>query len=269
MAPGAVWCDNGETYGLPAGTTGRATKRQPVSGTTRLLVLGIVVLLLLIGAVVLVVAFTDDGLGFGLLDDDLSARTAYLAVFLFIAGDALFPIFPGESTLNAAAVMASNDTLELGPVIVAGALGAIVGDNALYWIARGSRKLVEGQIERLQQDSRVQWLMRFLGARAPMVIVFGRYLPGMRFFVNASMGILPLPYRQFLLWTVIGGVLWSTYTSLLAYYVGNALEGYPLASMIIAGAITTALIAIIYWLDVRRGAKTRSGEAAEPESAKP
>jgi membrane protein DedA with SNARE-associated domain len=68
------------------------------------------------------------------------------------------------------------------------------------------------------------------------------------------MGILPLPYGQFLLWTVVGGVLWSTYTSLLAYFVGAALDDYPLASMIIAGAITTALIAVIYWFDLRRGA---------------
>jgi hypothetical protein len=42
--------------------------------------------------------------------------------------------------------------------------------------------------------------------------------------------------------------------------VGSALSGYPLASMIIAGAITTALIAVIYWYDLRHGGRTRGGD---------
>ena len=48
----------------------------------------------------------------------------------------MIPIFPGETTLNAASTLAADGELELVWVIVAGALGAVVGDSALYWIAR-------------------------------------------------------------------------------------------------------------------------------------
>ena len=48
---------------------------------------------------------------------------AYLVVFALVFCDAIVPIFPGETTLNTASVLASQGTLELRLVIVAGALG--------------------------------------------------------------------------------------------------------------------------------------------------
>jgi membrane protein DedA with SNARE-associated domain len=53
---------------------------------------------------------------------------------------AIVPIFPGETTLNAASVLASQGTLEIELVIVAGALGAILVESALYWITRTARR---------------------------------------------------------------------------------------------------------------------------------
>ena len=53
------------------------------------------------------------------------------------------------------------------------------------------------------------------------------------------------------------GALWATYACLLAYWVGSTLDNYPLASVVVSGAITTLLIAI-YFLHARR-ARKRSG----------
>jgi membrane-associated protein len=78
------------------------------------------------------------------------------------------------------------------------------------------------------------------------MVVGGRFVPGMRFLVNATMGISKFPYRRFLLWSAIGGILWSAYTCLLAYAVATAFEGFPLASVIISGVITTIVIAVIF-----------------------
>ena len=40
-------------------------------------------------------------------------------------------------------------------------------------------------------------------------------------------------------------MLWSTYTCLLAYWIGSTLEDYPLASGI-SGAVTTAIMGIVF-----------------------
>ena len=65
-----------------------------------------------------------------------NAARSYVSVFVLIFLDAVMPIFPGETTLNAAATVAAQGKLDLGPIIVMGALGAILGDSALFWIAR-------------------------------------------------------------------------------------------------------------------------------------
>ena len=79
----------------------------------------------------------------------------------------------------------------------------------------------------------------------------------MRFAVNASMGLSDIPYRRFLPWSVLGGILWSVYTCALAYNVATTLSGFPLASLVISSLITSAALAAIYLVDRRRrkGAK--------------
>jgi membrane-associated protein len=65
-----------------------------------------------------------------LLEDAGSELAAYLMIFGLVFADAIVPIFPGETTLNAASVLASQDKLQLELVMLAGALGAVLGDSA-------------------------------------------------------------------------------------------------------------------------------------------
>ena len=46
----------------------------------------------------------------------------------------------------------------------------------------------------------------------------------------------------------MGGVLWSVYTCGLAYLVETALLGHPMASIVIAGLVTTAALAAIFFI---------------------
>jgi membrane-associated protein len=91
-----------------------------------------------------------------------------------------------------------------------------------------------------------------------VLLVFGRYVPGLRFVINATMGMNRYPYGKYLPWSALGGALWSTYTCLLAYKVGSTLDNYPLASVYISGLITTVVMAVIF-LVVRRRDR-RSGD---------
>ena len=90
-------------------------------------------------------------------------------------------------------------------------------------------------------------------------------VPGMRFAVNASMGLSDIPYRRFLPWSVFGGILWSVYTCALAYNVATTLAGFPLASLVISSLITSAALAAIFFIDRR---KTRRAEGAESTDVK-
>lgn len=213
-------------------------------------------------AFVLVTLFGDNA--FGLIEQGSGDR-AYLAVFGLVAADAVVPIFPGETTLNAASTLAADGELELVWVIVAGALGAVVGDSALYWIARRNSGRIAPQVARARRDPRVAAALDFLDRGAPVLLTFGRYVPGLRFVVNATMGMTGYPYKRFLPWSALGAVLWSTYTCVLAYKVGSTLDNYPTASIVISGAITTALMAFAF-LIMRHHERAGGGRAAPGET---
>ena len=213
--------------------------------------------------VILILVSTDGGLG--LVDGD-GGLIAYFAIFATIAGDAVVPILPGETALSAGAVAASKGELELWLVALMGSLGAIVGDSALYWIARSAGGRLEGQLERAKANRRVGQALGMFGRRAPLLIVLGRYIPGVRFVVNATMGLTSMPYVTFLVWSSVGGALWGTYTSLLAYAVGTAIADFPLASVVISGALTTVLIVAVFWLESHRSSETPHPSATLPPS---
>jgi membrane-associated protein len=251
-----------------AGDTGSAAPVEPddssVSYISRAAVLRVLAVLGLLAVVALVLMSVFGADAFGLIEKG-SGDPAYLAVFGLVAADAVVPIFPGETTLNAASTLAANGELELVWVIVAGALGSMVGDSALYWIARRNSARIEPRVARARRDPRVEAALDFLDRGAPVLLTFGRYVPGLRFVVNATMGMTGYPYKRFLPWSALGAVLWSAYTCVLAYHVGSTVDNFPAASIVISGAITSALMACVY-LIMRRHERAGGGRAAQSET---
>jgi membrane-associated protein len=217
------------------------------------LVLALVGLLMvpIVGAIIFSLLDEDGVFGLmGSVDDEV---LAYFTVFGLVFADAIVPIFPGETTLTTASVAASDGELDLALVIVAGALGAILGDSALYWISRTGPTRLKGRLEAAsQKDERVARGLDLLGRSGPLLIACGRFVPGVRFAVNATMGMTEYPYRRFLLFSAIGGTAWAVYTCVLAYLVSTALADFALASIVISGVITSVLVGGVYWIDRHR-----------------
>jgi membrane-associated protein len=112
---------------------------------------------------------------------------------------------------------------------------------------------VQPALEQAQKNKRIAQVYEIMSSSAPMLIVGGRYVPGMRFVVNVTMGFSPIRYRQFLVWSILGGVLWSAYTCILAYEVATSLAGFPLASIVISGLVTTVILALVFHFVRKRG----------------
>ena len=106
-----------------------------------------------------------------------------------------------------------------------------------------------------------------LGQNAPLLIVAGRYVPGMRFAVSASMGLGRYPYPRFLLWSAIGGATWAVYTCLLAFWVGTKLGEYPVISIASSGLITTAILALLCRPMKKRWAQAEQARTAPEKTA--
>jgi membrane-associated protein len=223
-----------------------------------------VLVVLLVAAVAVVLNILGGADVFSLVDE-ASGDWAYLTVFLLVFADAICPVFPGETTLNAASTLAAQGQLDLGLVMVVGALGAVVGDSALYWIARLCGQRFQPRLEAATENPKVSAALQFMGSRASVLLVAGRFVPGVRFAVNATLGLSSYPYPSFLLWSTIGGIVWSVYTCGLAYLVGTSLADFPLASVIISGLITTVALGAIF-LVLRRSRKKTAPSEAVPTS---
>ena len=210
---------------------------------------------------VLLMALSENA--FGLLDDPDDDAGTYFAVFALVFGDAMVAIFPGETTLNTASVLASDGELELGLVILAGFLGAWLGDNALYWVVR-SIPGFHSRVEKAQEDERFKKIVEMVNQSSFVLVIICRFLPFVRWAVIAGMGALPMPYGRFFIASSIGAIIWSTYTCLMAYFIGTALADFPIASVALACASSAIILGIGYWIWRRVRRVKPQGEELAP-----
>jgi membrane protein DedA with SNARE-associated domain len=186
----------------------------------------------------------------------------YALIFGFVVLDAVFPVFPSESLLNTASNLAAQDdsTLVLWRIAAAGWMGAVVGDSLLYWTSRTVlRRTMTKAVDKAEKSPKVAQAMRTMSGTAPIVIVFGRFIPGLRFVVAATMGLARFPYRRFLLWDAVGGGAWAISTCVTAYLIGSLIEGHPIVSIAISAVVTTVMLALLF-----NPIKNAWQQAAEP-----
>jgi membrane protein DedA with SNARE-associated domain len=100
-------------------------------------------------------------------------------------------VLPGETTFNAGAVLAANGELGIGLVVCSCAATARAG--------------LDGSRRRLPDRRAGPATVR---ERGPVFLLFGRYIPGERFALNATLGgVVRMPYPTFVFWSAINGTL--------------------------------------------------------------
>jgi membrane protein DedA with SNARE-associated domain len=69
------------------------------------------------------------------------------------------------------------------------------------------------------------------------------------------MGALPMPYPRYALWSAVGDTAWAAYTCLVAYWIGTALDEFPVASIVIASISSGIIVGAVFFIERRRHAK--------------
>ncbi len=169
--------------------------------------------------------------------------SGYPLLFLVVMAESSGVPIPGETGLIAAAVLASLGKLQIELVIPIAAIAAIVGDNIGYLIGRkGGRWLLErpGRFQRQRREALVTG-ESFFDRHGPKAVFFGRFVLGLRVWASWLAGATHMPWRSFVLWNALGGIVWATAVGLIAYFIGhsagNAIQAfgyYGLAAVVIA-----------------------------------
>lgn len=152
------------------------------------------------------------------------SHVGYPLLFVLVMSESGGVPVPGETSLIAGGVLASQGKLDVVLVIVLAATAAIVGDNIGYLIGRkGGRWLLErpGAF----QSQRLQVLQNgepFFERHGPKAVFFGRFLLGLRVWASWLAGATRMRWRSFFLWNALGGICWATGIGLLAYFLGHS-----------------------------------------------
>jgi membrane protein DedA with SNARE-associated domain len=150
----------------------------------------------------------------------------YVLILGVCAGDAVLPLFPSETVVIAAAVLASRGRLEIGLVVVAAAAGALLGDNTAYALGRsGLRRVADRLLGSEKNQQRLEWARTQLQQSGAWIIIVARFIPGGRTATTYISGTLDMPWkRRFLPADATAAIVWSLFSAGLGYFGGSAFE---------------------------------------------
>jgi len=190
--------------------------------------------------------------------------------------------FPGDSLLFLAGVAASpvadqipglgNQHLPIVALLVVTPICAVVGAQVGHWYGhRWGPRLFSRPNSRLFKQEYVDRaehvLVRFGTAKA---IVLARFIPIVRTFLNPVAGVLRVPAGRFLVWNVIGGIVWTDGILLAGYYLArqiiklippDKIDIYILPAVVVI--VLISMIPIFVEVFRTRRATRRSAEKAE------
>jgi membrane-associated protein len=184
----------------------------------------------------------------------------YLILFLIIfceTGLVVMPLLPGDSLLFAAGTFAALGALNPVLLIVLLCIAAIAGDTVNYWVGKWvGPKAFSGRIRWLRQDylDRTQDFYRRHGGKT---IVLARFVPIIRTFAPFVAGVGIMQYSRFIVYNVVGGVVWVTLFTLGGYLFGNLPVVRENFSLVVLAIIAVSMIPLVTeWLKSRRRAGT-------------
>ncbi|SIR95351.1 DedA family protein [Williamsia sterculiae] len=157
----------------------------------------------------------------------IPAVYVYLIVALLVfAEDAIFVgfVIPGETAAVIGGVDASRSHVSLTLMIVIVVVAAIAGDSVGFEIGKhlGPRVL---EMRILQKHrTRLDKAQDFLARRGGWAVFLGRFVAFFRAVMPALAGIARMPYRRFLPFNALGGLVWGAGFVVLGYLAGNSYE---------------------------------------------
>ena len=164
---------------------------------------------------------------------------AYLALFGFLAVDAMIPVVPIQAIMITSGALTVYGNLDLALVIAVGALGMFTGDSIAFVLGRSSGEAGRGRLAALRarcaprhdDEARAESRTRKAAARftrglrkpGPLVLLLCRFVPGGRMAAGFHAGRSRYPVKLFVLYDGAAAVAWGTYGGLVGHVGGTAI----------------------------------------------
>lgn len=152
---------------------------------------------------------------------------AVVAVIYAESGLMIGFFLPGDSLLFTAGALVQQGVFAINIHVFVWLLwlAAMAGNSTGYWFGRKvGRRLFVRENSRLFHQKNLQRAEAFYEKHGPKTIIIAMFIPIVRTFTPIVAGISKMPYRRFLLFNIIGALLWTVLITYLGYYVGASLR---------------------------------------------
>jgi membrane-associated protein len=183
----------------------------------------------------------------------------YAGVFiaLFLESGIIFGFFlPGDSLLFTAGLLASQHYMNIFALIIVSVVAAVLGNSAGYYTGKvfGSA-LFNKPGSFWFSPKRVAEAHVFFEKEGAQSLILARFIPAVRTFVPIVAGIGRMPYRTFLTFNALGGLLWGAALPILGYTLGKtvpSIDKYLLPAVLVIIIASALPVAIPYFKSRRK-----------------
>jgi membrane protein DedA with SNARE-associated domain len=194
----------------------------------------------------------------------LVAGYGLIAVFVLMAAESCGLPFPSEVIMPVGGALVASGHLPLVGVVLAGAVGNLVGSLVAYWLAaRFGAPLLLGPgrwvgFRRSHLEMADGWFRRY----GLLAVFFGRMLPVIRTYISFPAGLAQVKLGHFSLLTLVGALPWCAALTAVGYILGanyDRVSG-PMEKIAI-GIALVVLIIVVAWF-IRGRSRAASDRAA-------
>jgi len=186
------------------------------------------------------------------------ASAGYWGVGLLMFFETMFPPIPSEVIMPLAGVYAAQQDLTLWGVILAGTVGALVG-NVLWFVLAWKLGL-----ERFEQflirygriftmdETEIARGRKLFADHGGAIVGVGRVIPTIRSLISVPAGLVRMEVRTFLFYTSVGTFVWTMGLAVAGYLLGTRFADIdrilgPLSTAVIGICIAVYLYRVVTW----------------------
>jgi membrane-associated protein len=144
---------------------------------------------------------------------------------VFLETGAFFGFFfPGDSLLFTAGLLASQGYVTFAGLLVGTFLAAIIGDSVGYAFGRKVGPAIFKKEDSVFFDKKyIQKADEFFQKYGKKTIILARFVPIVRTFAPIVAGVGKMPYRDFIIFNILGAFLWTWSMLWLGYLFGSVI----------------------------------------------
>jgi membrane-associated protein len=192
---------------------------------------------------------------------------SWLYVILFViifaeTGLVVTPFLPGDSLLFAVGALAAStgSVLNVHLTVVVLIVAAILGDTVNYWAGKKFGPAVfKSESSRWLNKKHLERTHQFYERYGGKTVILARFVPIVRTFAPFVAGIGAMSYAKFIIYNIVGAILWVSSMTYLGYLFGNIPIVKKNFTLVALGIVFVSILPAVYEFAREWMAKRKTG----------